>query len=180
VDPVAIIRKYYAPYPVAMEFLLKHSEMVTRKALEVARRIARLNPDMRFIEEASMLHDIGIFLTDAPQLGCRGGKPYLLHGVIGRELLDRENLPRHALVCERHVGAGITEEDIKRKVLPLPLRDMTPRSLEERIICYADKFYSKDNDTLKEKPLEKVRKMIKKYGPDKLAAFDGWHEMFGG
>jgi uncharacterized protein len=163
-----------------MDFLLKHSEMVARKALEVARRLKRLNPDLRFIEEASMLHDIGIFLTNAPQLGCHGKEPYILHGVLGRDILESKGLPRHALVCERHVGAGITEADIRTNRLPLPARDMVPVSLEERIICYADKFFSKDNGPLGEKPLEHVRQMINRYGPEKLSAFDRWHEEFGG
>ncbi len=56
-------------------------------------------------------------------------------------MLEAEGLPRHALVCERHTGAGLTVDDIISQRLPLPLRDMTPQTLEERLICYADKFY---------------------------------------
>ena len=90
-----------------------------------------------------MLHDIGIGLCEAPQLHCSGTEPYLAHGVLGRQLLEKEGLGLHALVCERHTGAGITAEEIREGGLPLPVRDYLPVSLEEKIICVADKFYSK-------------------------------------
>jgi uncharacterized protein len=57
---------------------------------------------------------------------------------------------------------------------------MLPLSIEEQIICFADKFFSKDTEFfLKEKPLERVRKGIAKYGDDKLKRFDAWLELFG-
>lgn len=161
-----------------MNFLLGHSRQVARKAVEIAKRVRYLNPDVRFIEEAAMLHDIGIIKTMAPAFGCRGEAPYICHGVFGREMLEAEGLPRHALVCERHVGVGLTIEDIREKGFPLPMRDMLPESLEEKIVCFADKFFSKDGNPLEEKPLEAVRTEIARYGEDKLAVFDEWAELF--
>jgi uncharacterized protein len=178
VDPVGLIDKYYAPYPVARDVLLRHSEMVARKALEVARGAPHLDPDMEFIREAAMLHDIGIFLTHAPVLGCSGESPYICHGCLGREILEQEGLPRHALVSERHVGVGITARDVKAGGLPLPARDMSPVSVEEKIICFADKFFSKDTAPPGEKPMGQVRAAIERYGPEKLAVFDGWVGLF--
>lgn len=178
-DPTDIILKYYPPDSRAYYFLIHHSRLVARKARSLAQRVAHLNPDLKFIEQASMLHDIGIFLSNAPKLGCFGHKEYVCHGYLGRELLDTEGLPRHALVCERHVGMGITLEEIKTNSLPLPPREMVPVSLEERIICFADKFFSKsEHDLLHEKPLEKVRELIKGYGEDKLKLFDEWSLLF--
>jgi uncharacterized protein len=139
-----------------------------------------LNPDLKFIEEAAMLHDIGIFLTDQPEIGCHGDKPYVCHGYLGREILEREGFPKHGLVCERHIGIGISLKDIDEKNLPLPRRDMVPVSIEEQIICFADKFFSKNPDfLLKEKPLEKIRSYISKFGEEKLSLFDRWLEIFG-
>ena len=63
-----------------------------------------------------MLHDIGIFLTHAPQIGCHGDKPYICHGYLGRELLEKEGFPRHAIVCETHVGVGLTIADIEKTI----------------------------------------------------------------
>jgi len=54
---------------------------------------------------------------------------------------------------------------------------MLPVSLEEQIICFADKFFSKtklDN----EKSLEKARKSIEKHGEEGLERFDKWCNMF--
>jgi uncharacterized protein len=177
--PLDIIKKHYAECPDALSFLLEHSRQVARRAVEVAMRVRHMGPDVRFVEEAAMLHDIGIFRTDAPMLGCHGGHPYICHGTIGRALLEQEGYPLHALVCERHVGIGLTLEDIKKNDFPLPLRDMTPVSLEEKIVCYADKFFSKVGDPLEEKTIDEVRAQIEAYGPEKLATFDRWANMFG-
>jgi uncharacterized protein len=178
-NPLEVIQKYYDPGSKAYYFLIHHGRLVAGKALEIAARVGHLGPDVAFIEEAAMLHDIGILFTDAPKLGCLGDKDYLCHGYLGRELLDKEGLPRHALVCERHVGMGITLEEIRNNNLPLPTRDMMPLSLEEKIVCLADKFFSKsDDDPLHEKPLEKVREMIAAYGKNKLATFDEWLVLF--
>ncbi len=177
--PLEIIRKYYAPFPEAFEILMRHSGMVARKAIEVAARAPHLRPDMGFIEEAALLHDIGMFLTDAPPLGCSGDRPYICHGLLGGELLDAEGLPRHAAVCERHVGVGLRAEDVRAGGLPLPERDMTPRSVEEKIICFADKFFSKVGETEKEKTLDSARASVGRYGADKLRVFDEWVELFG-
>ncbi|GAB4421800.1 MAG: HD domain-containing protein [Thermodesulfovibrionales bacterium] len=179
-SPLDIIRKYYDPDSKAYYFLIHHSRLVAKKAVEIAKRVGYLNPDLAFIEEAAMLHDIGIFFTNAPKIGCYGYKDYICHGYLGRELLEKEGLPRHALVCERHVGLGVTIDDIKRYKLPLPVRDMVPITTEEKIVCLADKFFSKsEHDLLHEKHVERVREIIAGYGPDKLAIFDEWLEMFG-
>jgi len=179
-DPIGVIKKYYDFKSKAYHYLLPHSAMVTEKALSIAQQVKHLNPDLNFIEEAAMLHDIGIFLTNEPKIGCYGDKPYVCHGYLGRGILKREGFPKHALVCERHIGVGITLEDIEEKELPLPKRDMIPLSIEEQIICFADKFFSKNSDfLLKEKPLERVRKGISKYGKEKLRQFDEWMKLFG-
>ena len=88
-------------------------------------------------------------------------------------------MPDHALVCERHVGVGITRTDIQSHGLPLPDRDMLPVSLAETIVCYADKFYSKNgNGAGGEKSLDQVMKGLENYGPDQVERFMAWHRVF--
>lgn len=172
-DPLKIIKKYYDPHSLAFRLLVEHGEAVKRKALEIASGLKDREPDIDFIIEASMLHDIGIIHTNSPMLGCHGREPYICHGYLGRQMLEEEGLLLHSLVAERHVGAGITIEDIKKKSLPLPLRDMVPESLEEKIICVADKFFSKNRKThTEEKPLKVVLEEIAGYGEDKLRFFE--------
>jgi uncharacterized protein len=180
VDPIKITRKYYLPESKAYYLLTHHSEMVVAKSLRIAGRMRHLDPDADFIREAAMLHDIGIFLTNEPAIGCLGEKEYICHGYLGREILDKEGLPRHALVCERHLGVGLSAREIEDKNLPVPKRDMLPLSIEEQIICFADKFFSKDTAfLLHEKPLERVRKGIARFGEEKLRRFDEWVKLFG-
>jgi len=179
-DPMALICAFYPPGTEGHKTLVQHSRCVAEKALAAAGTVRHLNPDLLFIEEAALLHDIGIFLTNSPELGCRGLHPYICHGYLGRELLDKKGFPRHALVCERHVGVGISPADITRQGLPLPNRDMRPVTLEEQIVCYADKFFSKDNaDPEIEKPVADILKMLAAFGPVQSARFESWAKMFG-
>ncbi len=143
-DPMAIIDKYYPSGSALNRILVDHSRQVAGKSLEIARNLADPDLDLDFIEQAAMLHDIGIFLTASPKIGCTGNAAYICHGVLGRDLLDKEGLdPAYGLVAERHTGAGISIDTILRHALPLPRRDMVPRTLTEKIICCADKFFSK-------------------------------------
>lgn len=179
-DAFKILEKYYYTHSQTYKYLKAHSEMVAKKALEGAGRIGHLKPDMKFIEEAALLHDIAIFKVHAPKIGCIGPMEYVTHGYLGREILEKEGYPRHALVCERHVGVGITAEEVRKYKLHLPERDMLPETTEEKLICWADKFYSKwPSSMTAEKPLDKVRAMVKKYGEEQLRRFDLWQEMFG-
>lgn len=179
-NSLALIQKYYKVGTKAYDLLVPHSQAVTQKALEVARRVPNLHPDLQFIAEASMLHDIGILYTNAPDLGCFGDIPYICHGYLGRELMEREGFPRHALVCERHVGTGISIRDITDQNLPFPKREMMPMSIEEEIICFADKFFSKkDNSLLHEKNIEDIREELAKFGLEKITRFDALFAKFG-
>lgn len=177
-DVAKIYALWYEEESALYELLRTHSELVAQKALDCAERHA-LDIDRRFVWEAAMLHDIGIFRTDAPGILCNGTEPYIRHGVIGRELLDGLGLPRHALVCERHTGAGLTVDDIIAQNLPLPHRDMVPISTEERLICYADKFFSKSGQFWKEKSLESVLRSMRKHGPETVSRFQAMHDEFG-
>jgi len=178
-DPRQILFEHYPPDSPLAHTLLRHSEQVRDKALEVARTVAHLNPDRAFITEAAMLHDIGIYRTAAAALGCRGNAPYICHGIIGRRILEEYGLADHALVCERHVGVGISEQEIRTRSLPLPARDMLPVSLEETIICYADKFFSKSNGGTAHRP-EEIVAQLRSFGREQADRFLEWHRSFSG
>lgn len=159
----------------SLEIVLEHSRHVADLALEVAGRLPLTRDDLLFIEEAALLHDIGVCRVDAPSLGLHGKHPYIMHGVLGREILELEGYPLHALVCERHTGVGLTRADIVRQNLPLPHREMCPQTLSEQIICFADLFYSKNPDRLGvRKSIAKVRSRLLPFGEDKVAVFDAW------
>ena len=174
-----IIEKYYLKDSVAFRYLNTHSKAVTELAVKIAEENQQLNPDMDFINEAAMLHDIGIYKTNAPIIGCNGTYPYIAHGYLGRQLLEKEGFPKHALVCERHIGVGITLEEILKNKLPLPKREMVPVTTEEKIICLADKFYSKSLEYLESpKSIQYVRNSLAKFGDEKVDAFDELLKLF--
>lgn len=172
-----IIDKYYSGDGDLRTILIIHSQSVARKALQIVSLHPELNLDREFIEEAAMLHDIGIIKTDAPGIKCFGTEPYICHGILGAEMLRQEGLPRHARVCERHTGAGLSLNEIVSQNLPLPHQDFLPETLEEQVICYADKFFSKTHLD-REKSVEKAEKSIAKFGEEGLSRFKQWEKMF--
>ena len=171
-----LIHKYYPAGPLR-DTLIIHSRSVAEKALSIANAHPELHLDKTFLEEAAMLHDIGIFQTDAPKIGCTGLHRYICHGYLGADLLRKEGYPCHALVCERHTGAGISLERIRHDNLPLPQREMLPVTLEEQVICFADKFYSKTHLD-REKTIEKARHSISKHSENDALRFDTWCTRF--
>lgn len=181
IKPADLIDQFYADNPRARAILLDHSRQVARRALAIARFLEQQgqHPDLQFIAEAALLHDIGMIATWAPEIGCTGPQPYLQHGIIGAEMLNKVDLPAHARVCERHTGVGLTAAEIVREGLPLPERDLVPETLEEKIICYADLFYSKDpGKLLKEKTVTKIRKQLAGFGANKVEIFNRWRADF--
>ncbi|HLC36468.1 MAG TPA: HD domain-containing protein [archaeon] len=178
-NPIELIKKHYSENEKSFSILVSHSKLVALKALEVAERVPELNPDLKFIEEAAMLHDIGIKFTNAPEIGCNGGRPYICHGFIGRRLLEEEELQKHALVCERHTGVGISKKEIIENKLPLPERDCIPETIEEKIIAFADKFYSKNSgNLLKQNSLKRIRNELMVHGENKAEKFNEWMKIF--
>ena len=171
-DALKLIDFFYAPDDPAREILLLHSRQVEKKALEIAAKFPSVDLDV--ISAGSLLHDIGIRFCNAPEIGCFGEDDYLLHGILGAESLRATGLSgieTFARICERHTGSGISARSIRERHLPLPERDFFPETAEEKIICLADKFYSKSG-SMQEKSLESIRKGMAKFGAESLAGFD--------
>ena len=171
-----IIEFFYPEDNLLKRSLITHSSNVCRKALEIAAG-AGIDLDLDLVREGAMLHDIGIFKCHAPGIFCEGSSPYIAHGIIGGKLLrdyaaeHHLDLEKHAAICETHTGSGLSVEDIRYQKLPLPERDFLPRTPEEKLVCLADKFFSK-SDTGREKTLEEIRDSMKAFHPDAATRFD--------
>ena len=176
-DYLSIINQYYPEDNELKHILLTHSRCVTKRALQIVDRHPELNFNRQFVEEGAMLHDIGIIKCDAPGIFCFGAEPYIKHGILGAEMLREAGFPQHARVCERHTGAGISLQHILEHQLPLPHQDFLPETIEEQVICYADKFYSKTHLD-REKSVEKATKSLSKFGNDGVERFKKWVELF--
>jgi uncharacterized protein len=176
-DYLSIINKYYPADDELRRVLLQHSRQVADRCLQICDRHPELLLDRQFLEEAAMLHDIGVRWCNAPSICCNGTEPYIRHGVIGAELLRKEGWERHARVAERHTGTGLTREQIERQQLPLPAVDYVPEALEEQVVCYADKFYSKSQPDRVRTVLETAQS-LEKFGPEGVRKFLEWAKMF--
>lgn len=172
-----IIEKYYKKGSDLYDLLVRHSTDVMNKAVSIAEAHPELNINVQFVREAAMLHDIGIYLTNAPSIKCFGTASYVCHGYLGHDLLDKLGYPKHALVCERHTGTGISLHEIVNSGMPLPHRDMRPVSIEEQLICFADCFFSKTH-LGEERSVEKVKQSLSKFGKDSERQFDKWCAVF--
>lgn len=176
-DYQSIIDKYYPEDDDLRRLLIKHSRQVADYCLQVCSRHPELQLDRQFVEEAAMLHDIGIRWCNAPGIFCEGTEPYIKHGLIGGELLRKEGYPRHAQVCERHTGTGLTKEQITRQQLPLPVEDFIPVEQEEKLVCYADKFFSKSHPDRKLTAVQ-VAQSLEKFGHEGVEKFLEWVRLF--
>ena len=179
----SIIKHFYPEDTPFRRLLIKHSEQVRDKALQ----ILEASPDdvskamdRSIVIDGALLHDVGIGECHAPSILCNGTKPYIAHGVIGAEMLRKLDLALepYARICERHTGAGLSAEDIRRQHLPLPEQDFLPETLEEKLVCLADKFFSKSGD-MTEKPFAAVRQSMVKFGDDTIQRFDELCRLFG-
>ncbi len=168
--PDELIQACYPPGTKGYEVYMRHADAVAQKSISIGRNLPHLKADLTLLEEAARLHDIGIFLTHAPPIQCFGSMPYLCHGFLGRFLLEKNGFEKIAPVCERHVGSGLTRHYIWAKRLPLPVRDMLPVTIEEKIVCYADKFFSKTGKT-EAKPVDQIVQKLAQHGREVVDRF---------
>jgi len=160
--------KYY-------KIVLKHSLFVLGKSIEIINKKELYNKiDFDLIVSGALLHDIGSF-GFMKNFGNKQNS-YLKHGVIGGKILRSEGLKKEALIAERHIGSGLSKKYIIENNLPLPKKDFLPVTLEEKIICYADKFHSKSGKKIDN--LESIKKEMKGFGAEPLKRFLELEEMF--
>lgn len=169
--------KYYKDNPELRHIVSLHSEMVAKKALDICKR-KKLPLDHKEVYCAAKLHDIGVVKCSAPGIHAKGDLPYICHGVEGEKILEKHHMFKYSGICSRHTGSGITKEEILRNNLPLPAKNYLPKTLMEKLICYADKFYSKSGDLTKEKSLEQIMNQMRSFGKESLDRFLELHKNF--
>jgi len=109
--------------------VVEHCKSVSAFAVKVAKACQKrgLKTDVSLVEISALLHDIGRSKTHSVNHALVGGK-------IARSL----GLPNSVVsIIERHAGGGIPKEEAKK--LGWPAKDYLPKTLEEKIVCYADK-----------------------------------------
>ena len=116
-------------------YIVRHCQAVAMAAEIMADEAERRGQplDKQAVIAGALLHDIG-----------RTRSQTVRHGVVGAEILEKEGVDTKVVeIVRRHVGAGISSEEAKG--LGLPDFDYIPRTLEERIVCFADKMVDADS-----------------------------------
>lgn len=109
--------------------VIEHCKRVSAFAVKIAKACQKKQPniDVKLVEISALLHDIGRSKTHSVNHALEGGK-----------IVRAFNLPDSvALIIERHAGGGIPKEEAKK--LGWSARNYLPKTLEEKIVCYADK-----------------------------------------
>ncbi|MCK5490883.1 MAG: HD domain-containing protein [Candidatus Pacebacteria bacterium] len=161
------ILKKYSTKKNHFEVIVNHGFMVLHKSIEIINKKKLYDRiDFDLIVSGCLLHDIGAFEfmknTQKFQID------YLRHGIVGGSILRNEGLNKEALIAERHIGSGLSKEYIVQNNLPLPKKDFLPLTLEQKIICYADKFHSKSG---KIDTLDSIKIEMKGFGKEPFERF---------
>ena len=128
-EAMAILEKHKAG-----TYIVRHCQAVAMAAEIMADEAERRGRpvDKKAVVAAALFHDIGRTRTQTVR-----------HSVEGAEILEDEGVDMKVVeIVRRHVGAGISTDEAKK--LGLPDFDYIPRTLEERIVCFADKMVDAD------------------------------------
>ncbi|WP_371805762.1 HD domain-containing protein [Candidatus Lokiarchaeum ossiferum] len=133
--------------------IINHELAVMRKARDIAHNITKISVDIELIKIGAIMHDIGRCKTHGMQHGPVGGD-------IIRSLGLSEKLAR---IAERHSMAGITPQEAE--MFDLPDRCLMPESIEEKIVCLADKYHT---GTIKVTIEQRFQRWIDKFGENEF------------
>lgn len=109
--------------------VVNHCIAVTNYALDIAYKLQQKGNaiDLSLVEVGGLLHDLG-----------RAKNQTVDHAVVGGQMAETLGLSDGvSRIIKRHVGAGITDEEAR--MLGWPRDTYEPHTLEEKIVCYADK-----------------------------------------
>jgi len=126
--------------------VISHSILTAQTALNITEILKNKNLIINcdLIMAGALLHDIG---------RCQSHR--LDHGIIGAKILREEDIAEElAQVAENHLFGGITKKEAKK--LGLPFQDYLPKTLEEKIITYADNISKRE-------PLLSIDEVIERY-----------------
>ncbi len=109
--------------------VIQHVLAVEEVSLDIAKKILGNGNDidLNLVSVGAIIHDIG-----------RSKTHDVTHGVEGSKILKQIGLEKLVGFTERHLGSGIPAEEARK--IGLPYRDFMPKTVEEKIVCYADKL----------------------------------------
>jgi uncharacterized protein len=130
--------------------VIKHCKMVATIATEIAEACQErgLNIDVKLVRIGALLHDIGRSKTNTVD-----------HVIKGAEIARSRGLPKPLiLIIERHAGSGISTEEAKK--LGWAAKSYVPKTLEQKIVTYADKLVEGGRKVPIERSIKKLSREL--------------------
>ena len=124
-----------------------------------------------------MLHDIGIIRCDAPGINVLVQNLIYVMVDWGQRCFRKEVFRVMPVSVNGIQEQVLPREQIINQHLPLPEQDFLPETMEEKVICYADKFFSKTHLD-KEKTVEQAERSLAKFGEEGVLRFREWEQIF--
>ncbi len=156
-----------------------HSNIVLEIAFQFVEKLKsqHILVDESLLKTGILLHDIGVYYCYDEELNPDNNKPgYINHGFIGHDIILDEGFDESvARFANTHTGIGLTKDEIVKLKINAEPKDYIPVTLEEEILCYADKFHSK-YPAFNE--YDEVKAQIKKHSEDKIAVLERYREKF--
>ncbi|TDW60556.1 HD domain-containing protein [Kribbella pratensis] len=165
---IRALHRAYAPARDAFEIVFEHCRLVCSLTEQF---FAGRDVDTDLVRAGALLHDVGVYRLES--------SPYVRHGVLGHELLASLGFPVE--ICRFascHTGVGITRDDVVRQALPIPVDDYLPRTPEEELVLYADKFHSKRTPPVFMTAATYAAE-VARFGPDKVRRFAELRSKYG-
>lgn len=126
--------------------VIRHCKAVTKLATQIAKACKKrgLNVDIQLVQIGALLHDIG-----------RSRTHNIDHVIVGVEIAESLGLPKSVVsIIGCHAGGGITMDEAKG--LGWPIKQYLPRTLEEKIVAYADKLIEGSRRVKIERTIKKL------------------------
>ena len=138
--------------------VVRHVEAVSELACEIAEASKKrgYHVDVKLVEIGALLHDIGRSKTHTVH-----------HAVVGAEIARSLRLPEQVVsIIKKHVGGGIVAREAKK--LGWPKDVYIPQTIEEKIVCYADKLVEGSRRISINKTVERFEQELPQSAVDRI------------
>ena len=144
--------------------IVQHCKTVSKLAVQLAKILQKkgYNVDIELVEIGALLHDIGRSETHGVD-----------HAIVGARIAKNHALPESVIkIIERHVGGGIPQNEAED--LGWSKKNYLPKTLEEKIVNYADKLVEGTHRVSMERTIADFSRKMGKTHPsiERLKALD--------
>lgn len=131
--------------------VVKHCRAVSNLAVKLAQEIEKNGGkiDVQLVRIGGLLHDIG-----------RSKTHNIDHAIVGAKIAAASSIPKPVIhIIERHIGLGLPANEAVK--LGLPNRDYLPKTLEEKVVSYADQLTEGNHETSFDSTIQRY---VEKFG----------------